>query len=161
MAGTSRGLGKLPRVASLSDLPLRDDLKGASPYGAPLDPVRYALNVNENTHPIPEAVARDIVERLAHAVLGANRYPDREFSELRAAFAGYLGHGLGAQSDEMRRYCLANELQLLAVTYDVMSSGSVSKLFGRQTAVAAIESGMADGLLVRALDRTRAGASGG
>ncbi len=63
------------------------------------------------------------------------------------------GHGLGAQSDEMRRYCQANELQLLTVTYDVMSSGSVPKLFGRQTAIAAIESGMADALLVRALDR--------
>lgn len=63
------------------------------------------------------------------------------------------GHGLGAQSDEMRRYCQANELQLLTVTYDVMSSGSVPKLFGRQTAIAAIESGLADGLLVRAFDR--------
>jgi len=83
-------------VVSLSDLPLRDDLKGASPYGAPQDPVRYALNVNENTHPIPEEVARDIVESLAHAVLGVNRYPDREFAELRGAFAGYLGHGLTA-----------------------------------------------------------------
>lgn len=34
-----------------------------------------------------------------------------------------------------------------------MSSGSVPKLFGRQTAIVAIESGMADALLVRALDR--------
>jgi histidinol-phosphate aminotransferase len=85
-------------VASLSDLPLRDDLKGAVPYGAPQDPVRYALNVNENTHPIPEGVARDIVESLAFAVMGANRYPDREFLELREAFAGYLGHGLTADN---------------------------------------------------------------
>ena len=83
-------------MVSLSDLPLRDDLRGATPYGAPQDAVRYALNVNENTHPIPEPVARDIVESLARAVIGANRYPDREFSELREAFAGYLGHGLDA-----------------------------------------------------------------
>jgi histidinol-phosphate aminotransferase len=83
-------------VASLSDLPLRDDLKGAHPYGAPQDRVRYALNVNENTHPIPESVARDIVESLAHAVIGVNRYPDREFSELRESFARYLGHDLTA-----------------------------------------------------------------
>jgi histidinol-phosphate aminotransferase len=58
--------------------------------------VRYALNVNENTHPIPEDVARDIVESLAHAVLGVNRYPDREFLELRESFAAYLGHDLSA-----------------------------------------------------------------
>jgi len=56
--------------------------------------VRYALNVNENTHPIPEVVARDIVEHLAAAVLGANRYPDREFTAVRESLATYLGHGL-------------------------------------------------------------------
>lgn len=58
--------------------------------------MRYALNVNENTHPIPEPVARDIVESLARAVIGANRYPDREFDELRAALARYLGHSITA-----------------------------------------------------------------
>jgi histidinol-phosphate aminotransferase len=54
-----------------------------------------ALNVNENTHGIPEAVAHDIVTALAGAVLGVNRYPDREFTELRESLARYLGHGLG------------------------------------------------------------------
>jgi len=81
-------------VTSLSDLPIRDDLRGQSPYGAPQKAVRYALNVNENTHPIPEDVARDIVERVAAAVLGVNRYPDREFTGLRESLARYLGHGL-------------------------------------------------------------------
>ncbi len=57
-------------------------------------PVRYALNVNENTHPIPEPVARDIIESLARAVLTVNRYPDRDFTELRENLAAYLGHGL-------------------------------------------------------------------
>ncbi len=56
-----------------------------------------ALNVNENTHPIPEDVAADIVARVAAAVTGVNRYPDREFTALREAFAGYLGHGLTAE----------------------------------------------------------------
>jgi histidinol-phosphate aminotransferase len=60
-------------------------------------PVRYALNVNENTHPIPEAVARDIVESLARAVMNVNRYPDREFTELRESLAGYLGHSLAPE----------------------------------------------------------------
>ncbi len=55
-----------------------------------------SLNVNENTHPIPEHVAIDIVQSLARAVTGVNRYPDREFMELREALAGYLGHGLEA-----------------------------------------------------------------
>ncbi len=64
------------------------------PYGAPQKHVRLQLNVNENTHPIPEDVATDIVTALARAVLGVNRYPDREFTELRESLAQYLGHGL-------------------------------------------------------------------
>ncbi|MFF1573277.1 histidinol-phosphate transaminase [Leifsonia sp. NPDC058292] len=85
-------------MTSLSDLPIRDDLRGKSPYGAPQKVVPVALNVNENTHPIPEDVATDIVERVAHAVLGVNRYPDREFTELRESLARYLGHGLTAEN---------------------------------------------------------------
>ena len=81
-------------MTTLDDLPIRDNLRGKHPYGAPQKAVRIALNVNENTHPIPEAVARDIVESLAAAVLTVNRYPDREFTELRESLANYLGHGL-------------------------------------------------------------------
>lgn len=81
-------------MASLSDLPLRDDLRGQVPYGAPQKAVRIALNVNENTHGIPEAVARDIVESVAEAVLKVNRYPDREFTDLRDSLANYAGQGM-------------------------------------------------------------------
>ena len=85
-------------MTSLDDLPIRDDLRGKSPYGAPQEHVRIQLNVNENTHAIPEAVATDIVAALAAAVLGVNRYPDREFTELRESLAAYLGHGLTADN---------------------------------------------------------------
>lgn len=81
-------------MTELSDLPIRADLRGKHPYGAPQKAVRVALNVNENTHPIPEDVARDMVESLAKAILTVNRYPDREFTELREGLANYLGHGL-------------------------------------------------------------------
>ncbi|WP_394551671.1 histidinol-phosphate transaminase [Agromyces sp. MMS24-JH15] len=81
-------------MTHLEDLPIRADLRGKTPYGAPQAVVPVALNVNENTHPIPEVVAHDIVARVAAAVIGVNRYPDREFTELRTALAGYLGHGV-------------------------------------------------------------------
>lgn len=81
-------------MTSLSDLPLRSNLVGKQPYGAPQDSVPVSLNVNENTHPIPEAVVDDIVASLAEAVRGVNRYPDREFVALREGLAEYLGHGL-------------------------------------------------------------------
>jgi len=84
-------------VADLNDLPLREDLRGLTPYGAPQLVVPVQLNVNENTHGIPESVALDIVTLTAAAVLTLNRYPDREFLELRQAFANYLGHDLSAE----------------------------------------------------------------
>lgn len=85
-------------MAKLEDLPLRDDLKGRTPYGAPQLHVPVALNVNENTHRIPEEVALDIVGRLAAEVLTINRYPDREFSRLRESLSEYLGHGFTAEN---------------------------------------------------------------
>ena len=81
-------------MANLEDLPIRDDLRGLKPYGAPQLEVPIALNVNENTHGIPEPVALSIVENLASVVMQLNRYPDREFLDLRAALARYLGSGL-------------------------------------------------------------------
>ncbi len=83
-------------MTELSDLPIRDSLKGRTPYGAPQLHVPIALNVNENTHRIPEPVALDVVSRLAAAVININRYPDREFSTLREKLANYLGFGLNA-----------------------------------------------------------------
>lgn len=81
-------------MTELSDLPIRDSLKGRTPYGAPQLHVPIALNVNENSHRIPEPVALDVVARLAAAVININRYPDREFTALREKLANYLGFGL-------------------------------------------------------------------
>ena len=75
-------------------LPLRPELVGASPYGAPQLDVPVRLNTNENTHDVPPEVARAVAEAVAREAAGLNRYPDREFTRLRAALAGYLGHGL-------------------------------------------------------------------
>lgn len=81
---------------TLEDLPIRDDLRGQSPYGAPQKHVRVQLNVNENTHPVPADVAEDIVESIRQALTTVNRYPDREFTELRQSLADYLQRGLGS-----------------------------------------------------------------
>jgi histidinol-phosphate aminotransferase len=81
----------------LDQLPLRDDLRGKIPYGAPQASLPVTLNVNENTHPVPQEVADDILDSIARALRDVNRYPDREFSTLRESFADYLGHGLTAE----------------------------------------------------------------
>lgn len=85
-------------MTSLDDLPLRDDLRGLKPYGAPQEQIRVQLNVNENTHPIPEAVAASILASLADAITTVNRYPDREFTALRESLAHYLGFSLTADN---------------------------------------------------------------
>lgn len=85
-------------MTSFEDLPIRDDLRGQKPYGAPQAHVRVELNVNENTHPVPAEVVEDILSRIGEAMVTINRYPDREFTGLRTALANYLGHGLSADN---------------------------------------------------------------
>lgn len=77
-------------------LPVRDDLRDWTPYGAPQIAAPVALNVNENTHPVPPDVIEDIVQAVRGALTTVNRYPDREFPQLRADFARYLGDGVTA-----------------------------------------------------------------
>ncbi|MGA1784949.1 MAG: histidinol-phosphate transaminase [Pontimonas sp.] len=77
-------------MTSLSDLPIRDDLRGKQPYGAPMIDVPVTLNVNENTHPVPAEVRESILAAIAEVLERVNRYPDREFVELRSALAHYV-----------------------------------------------------------------------
>ncbi|WP_417235399.1 histidinol-phosphate transaminase [Arthrobacter sp.] len=86
------------QLERLAKLPLRENLRGIEPYGAPQLDVAVLLNVNENTHPLPASVSRAITEDVAAAAVSLNRYPDREFTELRERLADYLGHGLTAEN---------------------------------------------------------------
>jgi histidinol-phosphate aminotransferase len=77
-------------------MPIRADLAGRHPYGAPQLDVPVRLNTNENPYPPPAALAADIAAAVAGVAAGLNRYPDRDAVQLRAALARYLGHGLTA-----------------------------------------------------------------
>ena len=72
--------------------PLREELRGVQPYGAPQLDVPVQLNVNENPYAPSQAVVDDIAAAVGRAATTLNRYPDREFVELRTALAAYLGH---------------------------------------------------------------------
>ena len=76
---------------ALADLPLREDLRGESPYGAPQLDVAVRLNTNENPFAPDEAVVGAISERVTQVARGLNRYPDRSAVELRSALASYVG----------------------------------------------------------------------
>jgi histidinol-phosphate aminotransferase len=74
---------------------LRPDLRGRVAYGAPQLDVPVRLNTNENSYPVPQAVVDAVVEALAGEVGSLNRYPDRDFADLRRALTAYLGQQSG------------------------------------------------------------------
>jgi histidinol-phosphate aminotransferase len=82
---------------SLDDLPLRDDLRGKSPYGAPQLAVPVRLNTNENPHPPTKALVDDVVASVREAAVDLHRYPDRDAVALRRDLAGYLTVQTGVQ----------------------------------------------------------------
>jgi histidinol-phosphate aminotransferase len=75
---------------SATDLPIRADLRGLTPYGAPQLTVPARLNVNENPYAPSAALARAVGDAVAAAMLDMNRYPDREAADLRTDLARYL-----------------------------------------------------------------------
>lgn len=84
-----------PRQPTLDDLPLRDDLRGKSPYGAPQLAVPVRLNTNENPHPPSKALVDDVVRSVADAAADLHRYPDRDAVALRTDLAEYLSAQTG------------------------------------------------------------------
>ncbi len=95
-------------------LPLRDDLRGLEPYGAPQLSVPVVLNVNENPYAPSDAVVADVAAAVAEAARGLNRYPDREFRDLRADLAAYLARESGVVLDVDRVWAAngSNEVML-------------------------------------------------
>ncbi|MEU0666979.1 histidinol-phosphate transaminase [Streptomyces lavendulocolor] len=82
---------------NIDDLPIRDELRGKSPYGAPQLDVPVRLNTNENPYPLPEPLVERIAERVREAARTLNRYPDRDAVELRTELAAYLTRTTGHQ----------------------------------------------------------------
>jgi histidinol-phosphate aminotransferase len=82
---------------ALGELPLRDDLRGKSPYGAPQLAVAVRLNTNENPHPPTKALVDDVVASVREAAVDLHRYPDRDAVALRHDLAAYLSAQTGVQ----------------------------------------------------------------
>ncbi|BDY31799.1 MULTISPECIES: histidinol-phosphate transaminase [Mycolicibacterium] len=80
---------------TLADLPLRDNLRGKSPYGAPQLQVPVRLNTNENPHPPTQALIDDVAASVRDAAAELHRYPDRDAVALRTDLAAYLTSATG------------------------------------------------------------------
>lgn len=79
-----------PDMAREFTPPIRADLVGVEPYGAPQLDVAARLNVNENPFPLPAEVTTAMGAAVADAASSLNRYPDREARALRQALADYI-----------------------------------------------------------------------
>ncbi|QTH58504.1 histidinol-phosphate transaminase [Corynebacterium hindlerae] len=80
---------------ALSDLPLREELRGKSAYGAPQLSVDVRLNTNENPYSPSQALIDDLVAEVAKLAAELNRYPERDAVDLRAALADYVTEQTG------------------------------------------------------------------
>ena len=94
--------------------PLREELRGLRPYGAPQLDVPVQLNVNENPYGPSAAVVADVAAAVAGVTGTLHRYPDREFVELRGALAEYLSHDTphGVTADQVWAANGSNEVML-------------------------------------------------
>ena len=78
------------KKVTLAELPLREDLRGKSPYGAPQLDVPVRLNTNENPHPPTQALVDDVTASVQAVAGDLHRYPDRDAVALRTDLAAYL-----------------------------------------------------------------------
>jgi histidinol-phosphate aminotransferase len=92
MTGTLETVGG---EVTLDQLPLRDDLRGRSPYGAPQLDVAVRLNTNENPYPPPPELVADVTDAVHEVAAELHRYPDRDALALRTDLAAYLTSATG------------------------------------------------------------------
>lgn len=86
--------------AAREALPVRPELVGLTPYGAPQLEVPVRLNVNENPYPPSEFLVADVAAAVAKATRGLNRYPDRDARALRVDLARFLHRDCGVELDQ-------------------------------------------------------------
>jgi histidinol-phosphate aminotransferase len=103
-----------PTAARGTGLPLRPELAGIEPYGAPQLDVPVLLNVNENPYAPSPAVVATVADAVREAASGLNRYPDRDFLALRADLAAYLGTESGVPLEASQLWAAngSNEVML-------------------------------------------------
>ncbi len=82
--------------------PLREELRGLTPYGAPQLDVPVQLNTNENPYGPSAECAADIAQAAGAAAATLHRYPDREAVALRTELAAYLSRDLRSSRSRSR-----------------------------------------------------------
>ena len=113
-------------MTNLEDLPIRPDLVGQVPYGAPQIDVPVRLNTNENPFgPSPELVA-ELAKVVSDLGSELNRYPDRDAIALRARLAKYITAQTGVSFDIANLWAANGSNEIIQ---------SIFLAFGRESAL--------------------------
>ncbi|MHA2789316.1 histidinol-phosphate transaminase [Corynebacterium sp. S7] len=87
--------GTLAPKTTIGELPLREELRGQTAYGAPQLNVAVQLNTNENPYSPSQALIDDLVAEVSKLASTLNRYPERDSVELRTSLAEYISTQTG------------------------------------------------------------------
>lgn len=82
-------------------LPLKEELKSLTPYGAPQVLAHARLNTNENPYGLSVDLTNAIAKRIGEVAAQLNRYPDRDATKLRSELANYLNRSNSQTSQKL------------------------------------------------------------
>ena len=106
-------------------LPLRDNLRPLSPYGAPQVPARAALNTNENPYSPSPALQKAITDAVAKVASDLNRYPDRDATVLRTKLADYINEQSGTKFSADNLWAANGSNEIIQSIFLSFAQGSV------------------------------------
>jgi histidinol-phosphate aminotransferase len=106
-------------------LPLRENLRPLSPYGAPQVPARASLNTNENPYPPSPQLQLAITTAVAKVAAELNRYPDRDATELRTKLAAYINEQSGTNFSSDNLWAANGSNEIIQSIYLAFATGPV------------------------------------
>ena len=105
-------------------LPLRQDLRELSAYGAPQVPADAVMNTNENPYPLSQELSAAIAARVLDAAKNLNRYPDRDATVLRNKLAQFINSLSATKLTEENIWAANGSNEIIQSLFMAFGSGS-------------------------------------
>ena len=105
-------------------LPLRQDLRELSPYGAPQLPAEAVMNTNENPYAPSASLAKAIADRTSEVALTLNRYPDRDAVVLRSKLARFINGVSGTDCSAANIWAANGSNEIIQSLFLAFGSGA-------------------------------------
>ncbi len=105
-------------------LPLRQDLRELSAYGAPQVPADAVMNTNENPYPLSQELSAAIAVRVLDAAKNLNRYPDRDATVLRSKLAQFINSLSATKLTEENIWAANGSNEIIQSLFMAFGSGS-------------------------------------